>query len=367
MMYEEKLNVLQLDFTPTALRDKVTKVVSPLRGQEADTREVHSLILHSECMRTLLREVEMFADCDMSVLIRGETGVGKERIAQLLHQKHSRYRRGAFVPVNCGAIPEDLFESLCFGHAKGAFTGAMGAHKGYFEQADEGTLFLDEIGDLPLHQQVKLLRVLENGSVTRVGSTTPVKVNFRLIAATNKDLPRLVKDGTFRVDLFYRLAVIELNVPSLEERGGVDKIAIFKSVFAASVGDAMLPALQEMPQWLHAAIAEMQFPGNVRELRNLAERIAVTVRQSGRWDAARLQALLANVQRTQAVLAERSQECATDRSRWNIDDRTRVLDALMANGWRRKDTAQYLGISRKGLWEKMKRYQISEAEYAGAD
>jgi DNA-binding NtrC family response regulator len=366
MVYEETLHVLPLAFTDSALRDMVMKVVAAVR-EDDDAREADSLVLHSECMRTLLREVEMFADCDMNVLIRGETGVGKERIAQLLHRKHSRYRRGAFVPVNCGAIPEGLFESLFFGHAKGAFTGAMGAHKGYFEQADGGTLFLDEIGDLPLHQQVKLLRVLEDGTVTRVGSTAPVKVNFRLVAATNKNLPRLVKDGRFRVDLFYRLAVIELNVPSLEERGGVDKIAIFKSVFASSIGDAMLPALQEMPQWLHAAIAEMRFPGNVRELRNLAERIAVTVRQSGRWDAARLQALLANAQRTQAVLAERSQAGAIDRSRWDMNDRTRVLDALMANGWRRQDTAQYLGISRKGLWEKMKRYQISDAEHAGAD
>ena len=121
--------------------------------------------------------------------------------------------------MNCGAIPDGLFESLFFGHSKGSFTGAVVAHKGYFEQADGGTLFLDEIGDLPLYQQVKLLRVLEDSAVTRIGSATPVKLDFRLVAATNKHLPQLVKDGTFRADLYYRLAVIELKIPSLEERG----------------------------------------------------------------------------------------------------------------------------------------------------
>ncbi|HTI18906.1 MAG TPA: sigma-54 dependent transcriptional regulator [Trinickia sp.] len=361
---DQGLNVLPLDFSDSALRCMVERIASNLRAEDGET-PADGLIAHADCMRTLLQEVDLFADCDMSVLICGETGVGKESIANLLHRKHRRYRRGAFVPVNCGAIPEGLFESLFFGHAKGAFTGALSAHKGYFEQADGGTLFLDEIGDLPLHQQVKLLRVLEDGTVTRIGSTTPNRVNFRLVTATNKYLPRLVKDGSFRVDLFYRLAVIELSVPSLEARGAIDKVAIFNSIFAGSVGKALMPTLPDMPRWLEAEIAKMRFPGNVRELRNLAERIAVTVRQSGRWDPDRLRALLANAQKTQAAMAERSREGVSDRSSRDIADRNRVLEALTANGWKRQDTAQYLGISRKVLWEKMKKYQIFEAEHAG--
>jgi transcriptional regulator with GAF, ATPase, and Fis domain len=310
-------------------------------------------------MRALLRDVTMFADCDMSVLISGETGVGKESIAQLMHRKHSRYRMGAFVPVNCGAIPDGLFESLFFGHAKGAFTGALAAHEGYFEQADGGTLFLDEIGDLPALQQVKLLRVLQDGAVTRIGASAPTKVDFRVVAATNKDLPRLVRDGRFRVDLYYRLAVIELRIPSLEERGAADKVAIFKSVVESLINSEL--AL-EMPQWFDAEIADMRFPGNVRELRNVAERVGVIVRQMGRWDPPRLRALLANVQRTQAVLTERSTDSALARDKRNMADRGRVLEALTLKGWRRQETADYLGISRKALWEKMKRYRIFEGE-----
>ena len=197
----------------------VAKLAQQLCAHGEQVQESSALIANAECMQALLREVTTFADCDTSVLVHGETGVGKERIAQMLHEHHKRYSEGPFVPVNCGAIPDGLFESLFFGHAKGSFTGAVFAHKGYFEQADGGTLFLDGIGDMPLYQQVKLLRVLEDSAVTRIGSATQVKVDFRLVAATNKSLPQLVKNGDFRADLYYRLAVIELKIPSLEERG----------------------------------------------------------------------------------------------------------------------------------------------------
>jgi DNA-binding NtrC family response regulator len=358
----EYSHVLPLDFTCAELRGMLSKLLAQLRAHTADTLEPTALVAHAECMQALLHEVDTFADCDTSVLVRGETGVGKERIAQLLHEKHARYRMGPFVPVNCGAIPDGLFESLFFGHAKGSFTGAVGAHKGYFEQADGGTLFLDEIGDLPLYQQVKLLRVLEDGAVTRVGSATPVKVDFRLVAATNKDLPQLVKEGAFRADLYYRLAVIELRIPSLEERGAADKIAIFKAFIAAVVGEERLASLPEIPYWLADAVADTYFPGNVRELRNLAERIGVTVRQIGAWDAARLRRLLAHARNAQPAPAESASEGVVDRSKWDMSERSRVLAALASNAWRRQDTAQYLGISRKVLWEKMRKYQIFDEE-----
>ncbi len=185
-------HILPLDFTGAELRALVGKLAQQLRAHGEEAEASHALIAHAECM---------------NVLLHGETGVGKERIAELLHEKHSRYGEGPFVAVNCGAIPDGLFESLLFGHSKGAFTGAVLAHKGYFEQANGGTLFLDEVGDLPLYQQVKLLRVLEDQAVTRLGSATPVRLEFRLIAASNKSLPQLVKEGTFRADLYYRFIV----------------------------------------------------------------------------------------------------------------------------------------------------------------
>src|ERR1700744_6224340 len=178
----------------------VTNLGLQLRAHTAQTLESSALVANSECMQALLHEVDTFADCDPGVPVHGETGVGKERIAQLLHEKHTRYREGPFVAVNCGAIPDGLFESLFFGHAKGSFTGAAATHKGYFEQADGGTLFLDEIGDLPLYQQVKLLRVLEDSAVTRVGSATPIKVDFRLLAGANRNLHKQVKEGKFSAD-----------------------------------------------------------------------------------------------------------------------------------------------------------------------
>lgn len=354
------LHVLPLDFTAAALRALVAKLAERIGAPATHGREANPFVARSECMRALLQEVDMFADCDTNVLIRGETGVGKERVAKLLHTKHSRRSRGAFVAVNCGAIPDGLFESHFFGHVKGAFTGAASAHRGYVEQAHGGTLFLDEIGDLPLHQQVKLLRVLEDGAVTRVGASAPTNVSLRVLAATNKDLPRLVADGSFRADLYYRLAVIEVYVPSLQERGAADKIGIFRSVVGSLFGEELLATLPDMPSWLGDAISQMRFPGNVRELRNLAERIGVTVRQMRTWDRLRLEGVLAHAQRTQAALSARTGAVA----RRDVADRARVLDALATNGWRRQDTAHYLGISRKVLWEKMRKYQIADPETA---
>ena len=166
---------------------------------------------------------------------------------------------------------------------QGAFTGAVGAHKGYFEQASGGTLFLDEIGDLPLYQQVKLLRVLEQSTVTRLGSANEVPVDFRLVAATNKDLRVLVAQDEFRADLYYRLAVIELRIPSLEQRGAAEKVALFRSLLER------MGAGDEPPDWLLERVGATRYEGNVRELSNVAERVAIVRRQFQSWDRARIE------------------------------------------------------------------------------
>jgi len=353
---------LPLSFSGAELRRLLFRLAGVSRAASMpEHRPPPSLVAESPVMRDLLNEAQMFADCRANVLVHGETGVGKERIARLLHDESS-WSGGPFVAVNCGAIPEGLFEAHFFGHAKGAFTGAVGAHKGYFEQASGGTLFLDEIGDLPLYQQVKLLRVLEQNTVTRLGSTGEVPVDFRLVAATNKDLRGLVAQGEFRADLYYRLAVVELRIPNLEERGPAEKQAIFTALLAQQgAGD------EPPPDWLLQQMAGLRFPGNVRELSNLAERVAIVRRQLGEWHRERIQQILERHRQAFAACAADTQAPPAALSAAEKTERQRILAALEAHGWRRQDTASHLGISRKVLWEKMRKLRLGETQIETAD
>ncbi|GAA0237413.1 sigma-54 dependent transcriptional regulator [Castellaniella daejeonensis] len=345
-------HTLPPSFTGAELRAMVLRAAQSADQADAAqaTRQNTPLIAECTAMRTLMRDVELYAGCDASVVIHGETGTGKERIAQRLHELSTR-AGGPFVAVNCGAVPDGLFEAHFFGHAKGAFTGAVGAHKGYFEQAHGGTLFLDEIGDLPLHQQVKLLRVLEQRSITRLGSTVQVPVDFRLVSASHFHLAALTEAGRFRSDLYYRLAVIELEVPNLEARGPLEKQHLFRALLSLTAphGDA------EPPEWLQAKVAMMPFPGNIREMANLAERIGIGVRQTGAWDRDLLERILDQFTSLSRVAI---QEAPPSVSPDEQTERTRIIQALDDNGWRRQDTAAALGISRKALWEKMRRHGI---------
>ncbi len=207
---------------------------------------------------------ERAAACDLPVLVVGETGVGKEVLARRIHQRSAR-ARARFVAVNCGSIPESLAEATLFGHEKGAFTGAIGRAEGVFEAASEGTLFLDEIGELAPPMQVRLLRALEERVITRVGASTPISVDVRVIAATHRDLDQMAKQGTFRSDLFYRLDVLRIVIPPLRDRPD-DGVAIARAVLAelgpgVRLTDAAL-ALLRGHSW----------PGNVRELKNAIAR-----------------------------------------------------------------------------------------------
>lgn len=363
----EYSHVLPFDFTGAELRAMLMRILRRLQSTQRQVQRSDDIIAVADCMQRLLHDVDTFADCEHSVLIFGETGTGKERIAERLHERNAHYGQGPFIVVNCGAIPDGLFESLFFGHAKGSFTGAVTAHKGFFEQANGGTLFLDEIADLPLYQQVKLLRVLEERTVTRLGSASPVRLDFRLVAATNKSLRNLVREGKFRADLFFRLAVIELQIPSLEERGEADKLAIFHSILRNVVGKERMEQLGEPPFFIMDMIAQMYFPGNVRELRNLTERIGVAARQTQDWLAnGATERILRQAQSLAATTfpaeIEEAEPLIADRSNWDQEERNRVIAALNSNDWKRLQTAQQLGISRKVLWEKMRKYQISDGE-----
>ncbi|HSF48860.1 MAG TPA: sigma-54 dependent transcriptional regulator, partial [Burkholderiales bacterium] len=238
--------------------------------EEIKTQQnVGRIIGQSERLRRLLATVERVAPTDSTVLILGETGTGKELIARAIHELSPRHSR-PLIKINCAAIPENLVESELFGHEKGAFSGAAGLRKGRFELADDGTLFLDEIGDMPLLAQTKLLRVLQEQEFERVGGSRPIRVNVRVLAATHRDLKRLVAENRFREDLYYRLNVFPLELPPLRERPEdivplthffVSRFAQKHGVRIARISDAGLSRLQAY-----------SWPGNVRELENIIER-----------------------------------------------------------------------------------------------
>jgi len=243
-----------------------------LRREIQASRGAYAIVAESPAMKEVLRLVQKVAPAKTTVLIAGESGTGKELIARALHEMSPRAER-PFVAVNCGAIPEQLIESELFGHAKGAFTGASGAKRGLFEEADGGTLLLDEIGDLPLHLQVSLLRVLQEGEVRRVGDARTIRVDVRVLAATHLDLAQAVAAGTFREDLFYRLNVVALELPPLRERTEeIEPLArrfLARHAVRLGIPEKPLPAeaLRRLRAW--------RWPGNVRELENALERALV--------------------------------------------------------------------------------------------
>ena len=237
-----------------------------LRERVAGGREVDRLLGASESMKGLRDTLTRLAETDVPVLIQGESGVGKELAARALHYDGPRAETGRFVVLNCAAVPAELLESLLFGHRKGAFTGANADHVGKFEAADGGTLFLDEIGDMPLALQAKLLRVLQEGEIERVGENKTRRVDTRVVAATNQNLEARVEQGAFRRDLYFRLAVVPVEIPPLRRR--LEDLSILVRHFLFRHGAHNV----EIPEKTYAALTGRKWPGNVRELENLVMR-----------------------------------------------------------------------------------------------
>jgi formate hydrogenlyase transcriptional activator len=233
---------------------------------------ISDLIGSSPKFRALLEEINMVAPVDSAVLVRGETGTGKEVVAQAIHAASPR-REQPFIAINCAAIPAALLESELFGYERGAFTGAVTQREGRFQAADRGTLFLDEIGDLPLELQPKLLRVLQERQVERLGSSRTIPVNVRVIAATNQDLWGMVQEKKFRADLYYRLNVFPINLPPLREREG--DISLLASHFVRKFAERQGKKIERIPEEVMEAIENHRWPGNIRELQNFIERAVI--------------------------------------------------------------------------------------------
>ncbi len=298
-------------------------------------------------MQKLLELVRRTAPTEGRVLLTGENGTGKELVARALHDQ-SRRRDGPFVKLNCAAVPADLIESELFGHEKGAFTGAVAARRGKFELADRGTLLLDEVGDMPPAMQAKVLRVLQEGELERVGGHATVRCDVRVLAATNKDLSAEIAAGRFREDLYYRLAVVPIHVPPLRERReDVPELAArFLAEACARNGRRPMALTRE-------AVATLQahdYPGNVRELKNLVERIAILC-DGPEVGAEAVAAILPGARRPRA---ERYREGVPLRDLLEEAEREIVLAALERHGDHVSDAARALGLERSHLYKKMR-------------
>ncbi|WP_136798981.1 sigma-54-dependent transcriptional regulator [Desulfosediminicola ganghwensis] len=331
----EKIDRIEQELVAAEEADEVT---ATLVQQELPVNIIGS----SREMQDLLSLVHRAAPVEWPTLIRGETGTGKELVAKCIHLLGER-KDGPFVEVNCAAVPESLFESELFGHEKGAFTGASNMRRGRFELADKGTLFLDEVGELPLQMQAKLLRALQEKTINRVGSETNLKIDVRVIAATNRDLKKMVAEGSFREDLYFRLNVLELFIPPLRERRG--DIVELAEHFLTRHGRG----ISFDPEAL-SVFVKYDFPGNVRELEHIIQRMVTFAR--GR--VIRMSDLPAEVREQPENGGMLSERLA------NVERRM-LLSALKEHGWVQTRAADSLGISERVLRYKMKKYGIENS------
>lgn len=310
-----------------------------------------SIIGRSKTLLTVLEMASRVAQRDSTVLIRGETGTGKELLAKAIHQ-NSRRKERPFVTINCGAIPKDLLESELFGHVKGSFTGAFAPKKGKVEIADGGTLFLDEIGELPLELQVKLLRLIQQGEVEKVGATSPATVDVRIIAATHRNLQNLIEDGTFREDLFYRLAVIPLELPPLRERLE-DIPELVQHLFLKAKQKHDLPQLRLAPELVNN-FCRYRWPGNVRELENVIERLVVLAVT----DEIAVTDLPDFLRRHGAGAEDLNLELPPQGISLEAVEKELIEKALKRFDWNQTKAASFLDVSRRTLIYRMEKHGI---------
>jgi transcriptional regulator with PAS, ATPase and Fis domain len=314
-----------------------------------------NIIGQSKKMREMFALVDKVADCDSTILLNGETGTGKGLVAKAIHQKSKRENK-PFISINCGAIPENLLESELFGHVRGAFTGATSSKLGKFELADGGTILLDEIGDMSSDLQVKVLKVLEEGEFEQVGGAKTIKVDVRIIAATHRDLSEEVQKGNFREDLYYRLYVIPLMLPSLRER--MSDIPYLTSYFMEQSNRKNNREVEEVAEDAMAMMMRYPWPGNVRELKNMVERLVV-LKGSGKITDRDLPLELKNSQRYEPSAAlEISDDGICLNSAVTEFEKSLILQSLEKTKWVKNKAAKLLHLNRTTLVEKIKRHQL---------
>jgi two-component system nitrogen regulation response regulator NtrX len=315
----------------------------------------YQMVGESPALRQIGDAIKRSAPTNATVLILGESGVGKELVARAIHRNSLR-SRDRFIQVNCAAIPEELIESELFGHEKGSFTGATEKQIGKFEQADRGTIFLDEVGDMSAKTQAKVLRVLQEGEVERLGSSRTIKVDVRVIAATNKNLEEEIEKGTFREDLFFRLSVIPIRVPPLRDRG--EDIPALVRHFA----DLFSREHNRRPQrFTQAALDHMQrarWKGNIRELRNTVERLIIMT-PGETIDVADLRDIVRIESRPSSPDNDKPSP-ATLREFKEVAERQFLVEKLRENAWNISKTAEVIGTPRSNLYKKLEQYGISQ-------
>lgn len=356
-----------------AVRKILEKAEAPQTAVREATRTVTNgngnsgIIGSCDAMQALYKKISKVAPTDATVLIHGESGTGKELVAKALHQQ-SRRCAAQLISVNCAAIPETLLESELFGHEKGAFTGAAAQRQGLVEAANGGTLFLDEIGELPLEAQARLLRVLQEGEIRRVGSVQSLKVDVRLIAATHRNLREMAARGEFREDLYYRLNVVELRLPALRDRGE-DVIELAEFMLRRSCEKMAQPSMRFDSPALQA-IRQYQWPGNVRELENAVER-AVILAEGNRISADLLGIDLSpdryiSPEMRENLIENNNQDPekshSSDHGDLSLDDYFMHFVLENESKMTETDLARKLGISRKSLWERRQRLGIPRSK-----
>jgi formate hydrogenlyase transcriptional activator len=360
----------------TRLKDKLTEEKLYLEEEFRSEMGFEQIIGSSPALRHVLQLVETVAPSDSTVLLLGETGTGKELIARAIHER-SRRKERTFVKLNCAAIPTGLLESELFGHEKGAFTGAISQKVGRMELADQGTLFLDEVGDIPAEIQPKLLRVLQEREFERLGSTHTRKVNVRIVAATNRDLEKMVADREFRNDLYYRLNVFPIRIPPLRDRR--EDIPLLVGYFVQKCAKQMQKRIEAVPVSVMKGLTAWDWPGNIRELENFVERAVILTRGKS-LDAPlgelrkskKDEPVLASSSRSEddiarivreTVASMKGKSAESEHSKKQHDEIVRVLTECKGRVGGTEGAAAHMGISRTTLISRMKRLEINPYDY----
>ncbi len=318
----------------------------------SELQELYQMVGESAAIQRIFQEIETIAPSTSKVLITGESGTGKELVARAIHLRSKRSTK-PFVKVNCAAIPDTLIESTFFGHKKGSFTGALRDQKGKFEQADGGTIFLDEIGELPLRAQAKLLTVLQDGEIEKIGENKVVKVDARVICATNKNLPEMIKKGTFREDLFHRINVFQIHIPPLRER--IEDIPVLTRYYIRHFAEKYNKIVLDISPGALNLLMQHPLPGNVRMLSNIIERAVIFSKQ--KTITPEVLSMIMQSPGHDVMMTEMSMDLETFLQN---QEKQFIQRALILSGGNRQKAAEMIGIDRATLWRKMKKYGISE-------